>query len=265
MKKLITLLLLCLTTGVANGQNNLQRPTSGNYVKGVEALNGGDAQTAYRYLNEEIHHHPDNGYAHCYMALVCNYFGNAELALQAADSGLSLLPPADTEYTAFAHYVRGMLYMNRHTWEKARHDLDAAVSLAPHDSDYRILRAQLSLSHDMYEEAFTDLAAALQANKEADIDSLMEEVAAGIPTPEMLARIARCYDTQDAPRHALKYIEMALLLKPDDASFYALRADAEYECGMYEKAAASYKEALRLDTKASKLCRMRSFLQKLAR
>ena len=51
---------------------NLVRPESENYVNGVTALNNGDIETAYTLLNAEIESNPENGYAHCYMSLICN-------------------------------------------------------------------------------------------------------------------------------------------------------------------------------------------------
>lgn len=73
MKTLILIAACCLLAiGQIQGKD-FSRPESSNYIKGVEALNAGNAEKAYQYLNEEITQNPDNGYAHCYMALVCNF------------------------------------------------------------------------------------------------------------------------------------------------------------------------------------------------
>ena len=261
---IILLLLLCLTPGKAfSRQESGKRPTTTNYVKGVEALNAGDAETAYKYLNAEIHQSPGNGYAHCYMALVCNYFGNPSLALQAADTSLRLLPASDTEYVAFAHYVKGMLCFGGNAPAKALADLNEAVRLAPADSEYRKLRAQVLLAQGEGEAAFADLSAVLQKGEDPEADELVDQLAEIVPTEQMLQRIASCYAQAGQPSSALKYVEMALLLAPSNARLYALRADAEYECGLYGKALASYRKACRMDADAAAQCRMLIHLQKL--
>ena len=107
MKTLAAMLICCFISALH--AENIQRPESENYIKGVEALNEGDPETAYTYLNAEINEHPDNGYAHCYMAPICNFCQDTKLALQALNSSLELIPEADKEYRSFAHYSRGEL------------------------------------------------------------------------------------------------------------------------------------------------------------
>lgn len=104
MKTLILTVACCLMAIAQTQAKDFVRPESSNYIKGVEALNAGNAEQAYQYLNEEINQNPDNGYAHCYMALVCNFYGDMKLALYAANESVKLIPEEDTEYRSFAYY-----------------------------------------------------------------------------------------------------------------------------------------------------------------
>ena len=86
-KYLFTLLIIILTCGTSYAEN-INRPKSENYVNGVTALNNGDIENAYKLLNAEIENNPDNGYAHCYMSLICNACYDILLAMQAANSSI---------------------------------------------------------------------------------------------------------------------------------------------------------------------------------
>ena len=110
MKTLILTVACCLMAIAQTQAKDFVRPESSNYIKGVEALNAGNAEQAYQYLNEEINQNPDNGYAHCYMALVCNFYGDMKLALYAANESVKLIPEEDTEYRSFAYYTRHTLH-----------------------------------------------------------------------------------------------------------------------------------------------------------
>ena len=76
MKTLFFILFCTFLTAGAIHAKDLQRPDSENYLKGVEALNEGDTEKAYEYLKAELAQNPENGYAHCYMALICNFSNN---------------------------------------------------------------------------------------------------------------------------------------------------------------------------------------------
>lgn len=121
MRTLITNIFCCLVALFpAIHAQAIERPQSENYIHGVEALNEGNAEKAYHLLNAEINEHPDNGYAHCYMALVCSYYGDLKLAMHAANTCMELIPEEDAEYHSFAHYTRGTLYMHTQAYDLAK-------------------------------------------------------------------------------------------------------------------------------------------------
>lgn len=197
MKTLAAMLVCCLISATQLHAENIQRPESENYIKGVEALNEGDPETAYTYLNAEINEHPDNGYAHCYMALICNFCNDTKLALQALNSSLELIPEADKEYRSFAHYSRGVLLTNLKMWDRAEEDLNEAIRLNPQDVENYKSRAQLYLETTRYEEAFNDLAQALKLDSKADVNDLILQLMAVVPTNDLMERITATYQQLD--------------------------------------------------------------------
>ena len=52
---------------------NIKRPDSYNYNRGVEAIQNNNAEEALEYLNKELEDNPNNGYALAWIATVRNY------------------------------------------------------------------------------------------------------------------------------------------------------------------------------------------------
>lgn len=196
VKTLAAILMGCFIS-VSLYAENIQRPDSENYIKGVEALNEGDPTTAYTYLNAEINEHPDNGYAHCYMALICNFFQDTKLALEALNSSLELIPEADKEYRSFAHYSRGVLLTQLKMWNRAEEDLNEAIRLNPQDVENYKSRAQLYLETARYEESFNDLTRALELDSKADVNDLVLQLMTVVPSNDLMERITATYQQLD--------------------------------------------------------------------
>lgn len=195
--KTLAAMLMCCFIFTSLYAEDIQRPDSENYIKGVEALNEGDPETAYTYLNAEINEHPDNGYAHCYMALICNFCNDTKLALQALNSSLELIPEEDKEYRSFAHYSRGVLLTHLKMWDRAEEDLNEAIRLNPEDVENYKSRAQLYLDTERYEESFKDLSQALKLDSKADVNDLMLQLMAVAPTADLMERITATYQHLD--------------------------------------------------------------------
>ena len=62
MRTLLIALFSVLVLGV-NAQDKMNRPTSYNYQRGVEAIQKENTEEALEYLNKEISENPKNGYA----------------------------------------------------------------------------------------------------------------------------------------------------------------------------------------------------------
>ena len=86
---ILSILVFCSSAMLAD---NIKRPDSYNYSRGVEAVNNDNAEEALDYLNKEINEHPDNGYAFAWIALVRNYNEEFGRALTAANIAVKKIP-----------------------------------------------------------------------------------------------------------------------------------------------------------------------------
>lgn len=193
MKTLASLLICCLFAASYVNAHTLNRPESTNYINGVTALNEGNPEKAYELLNAEINEHPQNGYAHCYMALICNYYGDMKMALDAVNNALELLPQDDNEYRSFAYYTRGTMLLNLKEWDLAATDLTEAIRLNPEDTENYKARAEAYLNNGNYEASFEDVTTALKLDSKADVNDLVLQLLAAAPSAELVNRIASAY------------------------------------------------------------------------
>lgn len=187
-KYLFTLLIIILTCGKSYAEN-INRPESENYVNGVTALNNGDIENAYKLLNAEIENNPDNGYAHCYMSLICNACDDIVLAMQAANSSIELIPESDNEYRSFAYYTRSILWGNLGKWDKAIDDITKSIEINPNDAESFKTRAEMYVNTKHYEEAIDDLNHALTIDSNTDVTDLMMKLIESVPTDELAEKV----------------------------------------------------------------------------
>ena len=187
-KTIITLLIIMLAC-VNSYAENINRPESDNYINGVTALNNGDIETAYNLLNAEIENNPENGYAHCYMSLICNACNDMVLAMQAVNSSLELIPEDDKEYRSFAYYTRSILWGNLGKWDNAIKDITESISINPNDAENFKTRAEMYVNTKHYEEAISDLNHALSLNSNTDVTDLMMKLIESVPTDELAEKV----------------------------------------------------------------------------
>lgn len=187
-KYLFTLLIIILTCGTSYAEN-INRPKSENYINGVTALNNGDIENAYKLLNAEIENNPDNGYAHCYMSLICNACDDIVLAMQAANSSIELIPESDNEYRSFAYYTRSILWGNLGKWDKAIDDITKSIEINPNDAESFKTRAEMYVNTKHYEEAIDDVNHALAIDSNTDVTDLMIKLIESVPTDELAEKV----------------------------------------------------------------------------
>ena len=188
-KTIITLFILILVCATSYAEN-FNRPESDNYINGVTALNNGDIETAYNLLNAEIESNPDNGYAHCYMSLICNACNDIVLAMQAANSSIELIPENDKEYRSFAYYTRSILWGNLGKWDNAIKDITESISINPNDAENFKTRAEMYVNTKHYEEAISDLNHALSLDSNTDVTGLMMKLIESVPTDELAEKVS---------------------------------------------------------------------------
>ena len=139
---LLSLVSLVLGSQIAFSQN-IKRPDTYNYNRGVEAIQNNDAEEALEYLNKELDDNPNNGYALVWIATIRNYQEEYGRALTAADLAVKNIPKKDKQYRAFAYIVRAEVYVSLNETEKALADFSSAIKETPDDTDVYEKRANL--------------------------------------------------------------------------------------------------------------------------
>lgn len=157
MKKTYFLAIITFLFGVQLAiAQNIKRPDSYNYSRGVEAIQNNNAEEALEYLNKELEDNPDNGYALAWIAVVRNYQEEYGRALTAADLAIKHIPKKDKQYKAFAYIVRAEVYVGLGENEKALADFTSAVKETPDDANVYEKRADLYYYMEKYDLADKD-------------------------------------------------------------------------------------------------------------
>ena len=89
--KRLVVALCCLLLSVFAFCQDVKRPESYNYTRGVEAIQKEQYKEALEYLNKEVAENPKNGYAFVWIAIVRDLGGEYGRALTAVDLALKNL------------------------------------------------------------------------------------------------------------------------------------------------------------------------------
>ena len=143
MKKLLALLLLsvALSANAQDKKNN--RPTSYNYMRGVESVQNEKTEEALEFFNKDIQENPKNGYSYSWIAMLRAHGEEYGRALTAADMAIKLLPKKDAEFVIFAYSTRADVYLNLEDTVKAIADLTTAIKIKPDENSLYEKRAQI--------------------------------------------------------------------------------------------------------------------------
>lgn len=150
MKKHFILFLFCSIFITISAQN-IKRPESYNYNRGVEAVQNEKTEEALEYLNKEIKDNPENGYAFAWIAAVRNSQEEYGRAMTAVNLAIKHIPKKDKEYKAFAYSIRAMVYRGLEEYDNALKDLSLAIEYSPEDDDIYERRAQLYYELEKYD------------------------------------------------------------------------------------------------------------------
>lgn len=211
MKKLLfALSFVVWVTGCVNGQN-IKRPESYNYLRGVEAIQNKKSEEALEYLNKDIAENPKNGYSYSWVAVL--RLENEELgrALTAADLAIKYLPKKDTEYVIFAYSTRADIYLALGDTLKAMSDYDLAIKIKPDEEDLYEKRAQIYYEQEKYDLADADYQKMVQL-KPGDVMGYMG--------------LGRNANAQKRWNDAIKQFDYVTKLAADYSSGYAFRAES---------------------------------------
>lgn len=226
---ILSILVLCSSAMLAD---NIKRPDSYNYSRGVEAINNNNAEEALDYLNKEINEHPDNGYAFAWIALVRNYNEEFGRALTAANVAVKKIPSKDKEYKAFAYGIRAQVYLNLEDTIQALKDYSQAINIVPDDDRFYNQRAQVYYEQGKYDLADKDYLKMISL-KEGDVMGYMG--------------IGRNANAQKRYEDAIKQFDYVVKLEPNYSSAYSFRAESYIGLKKYNEAIDDVISALGID------------------
>ena len=226
---ILSILVLCSSVMFAD---NIKRPDSYNYSRGVEAINNNNAEEALYYLNKEINEHPDNGYAFAWIALVRNYNEEFGRALTAANVAVKKIPSKDKEYKAFAYGTRAQVYLNLEDTIQALKDYSQAINIVPDDDRFYNQRAQVYYEQGKYDLADKDYLKMISL-KEGDVMGYMG--------------IGRNANAQKRYEDAIKQFDYVVKLEPNYSSAYSFRAESYIGLKKYNEAIDDVISALGID------------------
>lgn len=226
---ILSILVLCSSAILAD---NIKRPDSYNYSRGVEAINNNNAEEALDYLNKEINEHPDNGYAFAWIALVRNYNEEFGRALTAANIAVKKIPSKDKEYKAFAYGTRAKVYLNLEDTIQALKDYSQAINVMPDDDRLYNQRAQVYYEQEKYDLADKDYQKMISL-KAGDVMGYMG--------------IGRNANAQKRYGDAIKQFDYVVKLDQNYSSAYSFRAESYIGLKKYNEAIDDVITALGID------------------
>lgn len=133
--KFIIFYLISLVTLTGYAKDDIKRPETYNYVRGIEAIQNNNYREGHEYLSKEISDNPKNGYAYCWIATIDQYNEDYGQALTNCDLALKYLPKKDKTYVSFAHKLKAEIYKELGENDKATLEYNAAVKVSPNDVD----------------------------------------------------------------------------------------------------------------------------------
>ena len=232
-RTIITTLLMLIFCISSFANNDIKRPQTYNYMRGVEAINNSNPEEALEYLNKELSENPKNGYAYAWIGVVRDYKSEYGRALTAINQALKLLPKKDQEYMSFAHSLRANVYLNLGDTISAIKDYGSAIKFTPNDEDLYEKRAQIYYELRKYDLADADYIKITSINE----GSVMGHMGLG-----------RNANDQKDFETAIKYYSHVIKLASDYSSGYSFRAESYIGLGKYNDAIEDIIKALDIDS-----------------
>lgn len=226
---ILSILILCSSAIFAD---NIKRPDSYNYTRGIEAARNNNYDEALDYFNKEIVEHPDNGYAFAWIAVVRNYIENFGRALTAANIAVKKIPAKDKAYKSSAYSTRAKVYLNLEDTVQALKDYAQAISIMPEDDQIYNARAQVYYELGKYDLSDKDYQKMISL-KEGDVMGYMG--------------IGRNANEQKRYEDAIKQFDYVNKLAPEYSSAYSFRAESYIGLKKYTEAVDDVITALGID------------------
>ena len=200
---------------------NVKRPVSYNYQRGLEAMQEEKFDEAIDYFNKDIQENPKNGYSYSWLAhirLVKEEYGKA---LTASDLAIKNLPKKDPEYVIFGYSTRAECYLCLGDTVKALADYATAIKVKPDEPKLYDNRAQIYFEQGKYELSDQDYRKMIEMQP-GDVKGYMG--------------LGRNALRQHRPDDAISQFNYVVKLDESYSSGYSFRAEAELEKELWNEA-----------------------------
>lgn len=227
---LISAIAMMLSVGLM--AQDVKRPDSYNYNRGVEAIQNNNMDEGIEFLKKELAENPKNGYAYGWLAAVHSTKEEHGTALNLINQCIKFVPKKDKEWKAYGHSMRASIYLNLEDTVKALADYAEAMKFNPENQELYEERGELY--YEMKEYALGDL----------DYQKLCELNPGGIMGYMGLGRNA---EAQGKHEEAIKQFDYAIKLANDYSLGYSFRAASLIGLKKYHEAVDDVIKALEID------------------
>ena len=232
MKKILFTFVFCTISGITIFAQNVKRPDSYNYQRGIEAIQEEKMGDALEYFNKDISDNPKSGYPYMWVSYIYLAHDEYGKALDAANMAVKLLPKKDTEYLTFAYGYRSKTYLCLGDTVKALADCAAAIKVDPKNTDLYNDRAQIYYELKKYDLADADYRKMTEL-KPGDVMGYMG--------------LGRNANAQEHWEDAIKQFDYVTKLSSEYSSGYSFRAESYIGLEKWNEATDDIVKALNLD------------------
>lgn len=233
MKNLFVLLVfLFCGTMMTNAQNEIQRPNSYNYTKGIDLAHEGKTSEALECFEKELKDNPKNGYAYSWIGAIYLKMEEYGSALTAIKNSIKYLPAKDEDFVANSYKALCNVYLNVQDTLQAYSTLGEGLRAYRNNGELLETRAQLYFEQCKYEESNIDYQHMIDVN----------------PGDEMgYMGLGRNLKMQKKYSEAIVLFDKVTKLSPNYSSGYAFRAECLFAQKKYEAAIDDVVKALSID------------------
>lgn len=214
----VMMLLACFNSLEAQ---NVKRPESYNYQRGLEAMQEEKFDEAIDYFNKDIQENPKNGYSYSWIAHIRLAKEEYGKALTASDLAIKNLPKKDPEYVIFGYSTRAECYLCLGDTVKALADYATAIKVKPDEPKLYDNRAQIYFEQGKYELSNQDYRKMIEMQP-GDVKGYMG--------------LGRNALRQHRPDDAISQFNYVVKLDESYSSGYSFRAEAELEKELWNEA-----------------------------
>ncbi len=200
------------------------------FNKGIEYMEKGEFQEAYKTFSEVIENIPDEPEAYVQRGIALNRLGQFQEAVEDFKTAISLEP----EY-ADAYYHRGEAYYRSNNFPQAIDDLTKAIEIEPNFIEAYRLRALSYISSGKPQRATGDLSVVIEANPQ---------------DANLYVMRGQAYVASNIIDQALSDFTYAISINPNYEEAYLLRGTVLETLGDINGATADYRKAIEVNSKS---------------